>query len=52
MKRAFVAGWPISHSKSPILHGYWLAQYAVEGSYEALAVEPDDFELFVDNLKH
>ena len=47
-----MAGWPISHSKSPILHGYWLAQYAVEGSYEALAVEPDDFELFVDNLKH
>lgn len=39
-KKAAVLGWPVSHSLSPRLHTYWLHQYGLEGSYEALAVEP------------
>lgn len=39
--RAGVMGWPVSHSLSPRLHGHWLARYHVNGSYEAIAVEPD-----------
>jgi len=38
--RAGVMGWPVSHSLSPRLHGHWLARYKIDGSYEALAVEP------------
>lgn len=37
-------GWPVSHSLSPRLHGYWLKQYGISGSYEALAVEPKDLQ--------
>jgi shikimate dehydrogenase len=40
--RAGVLGWPVSHSLSPRLHGHWLARYQINGSYEALAVQPED----------
>ena len=40
---AFVAGWPIGHSRSPILHGHWLARYGVPGSYLALPIAPENF---------
>ncbi len=36
-------GWPIGHSLSPRLHGYWLRKYAVDGAYVPLAVRPEDF---------
>lgn len=41
MRLAGVIGWPIGHSKSPRLHGHWLARYGVEGAYLPLAVAPD-----------
>lgn len=50
MKKAFVTGWPISHSKSPLLHGFWLNQYGIEGSYEPLGIEPENFEQFLKDL--
>lgn len=50
MKKAFVTGWPIVHSKSPMLHGFWLKQYGIEGSYEALGIEPENFRQFINNL--
>jgi shikimate dehydrogenase len=33
-------GWPIGHSKSPALHGYWLRELGIDGAYVPLAVEP------------
>ncbi len=48
--KAFVAGWPIAHSRSPIIHGYWLKQLGLAGSYEAIAVSPPDFPDFVRQL--
>jgi shikimate dehydrogenase len=41
---AGVIGWPISHSKSPRLHGHWLQRYGIEGDYVAMGVEPRDLE--------
>ncbi len=41
---AGVMGWPVRHSLSPRLHGYWLRQYRVDGAYVPLAVAPADFE--------
>ncbi|RME66821.1 MAG: shikimate dehydrogenase, partial [Alphaproteobacteria bacterium] len=32
-KLAGVIGWPIGHSLSPRLHGYWLQHYALDGAY-------------------
>lgn len=40
---AGVMGWPISHSKSPKLHGHWLRQYAIDGYYVPIGVPPERF---------
>jgi shikimate dehydrogenase len=36
-----VMGWPIGHSRSPVLHGHWLARYRIRGAYVPLAVRPE-----------
>ncbi|MCW5752081.1 MAG: shikimate dehydrogenase [Alphaproteobacteria bacterium] len=38
---AGVMGWPVSHSRSPGLHGYWLALHGIDGAYLPLAVRPE-----------
>ncbi|MBZ9762735.1 shikimate dehydrogenase [Mesorhizobium sp. CA8] len=48
--KAFVTGHPIAHSRSPKIHGYWLAQYGIDGSYEAIDVAPADFAAFLKSL--
>ncbi|MBA8877852.1 shikimate dehydrogenase [Phyllobacterium myrsinacearum] len=45
--RAFVTGYPIRHSRSPLIHGYWLRQFGLEGSYQAVEVTPDAFSGFI-----
>ncbi len=42
-KLAGVMGWPVGHSLSPLLHGYWLSTHAIDGAYVPLAVKPEDF---------
>ncbi|TXL69222.1 shikimate dehydrogenase [Vineibacter terrae] len=37
---AFIVGWPVSHSRSPLLHGFWLKERRIDGCYGRLAVEP------------
>ncbi len=37
---AGLMGWPVMHSRSPILHNYWLSKYGLSGSYLPLAIEP------------
>lgn len=49
--RAFVTGFPISHSRSPIIHNHWLGQFGIEGHYEALEVKPEDFDQFIAELR-
>ena len=41
---AGVMGWPVSHSRSPQLHGHWLERYGIDGAYMPLAVAPDGLE--------
>ena len=50
MKRACVIGWPIKHSRSPLIHGYWLKQHALAGEYVKQAVEPAAFPDFLRGL--
>jgi shikimate dehydrogenase len=38
---AGVMGWPVSHSRSPRLHGFWLDHYGIDGAYVPLAVRPE-----------
>ncbi len=51
MKTASVIGWPISHSRSPLIHSYWLRQHAIEGLYEKCAVEPENLSDFIHSLR-
>ncbi|TIT21737.1 MAG: shikimate dehydrogenase [Mesorhizobium sp.] len=50
-KKAFVTGHPIDHSRSPKIHGYWLAKYGVDGVYEAIDVAPEAFAEFLQTLQ-
>ncbi len=50
MKKACVIGWPIEHSRSPLIHGYWLKQHNIKGSYERVPVPPDQLYAFLKNL--
>ncbi|TGQ35009.1 MULTISPECIES: shikimate dehydrogenase [unclassified Mesorhizobium] len=50
-KKAFVTGHPIAHSRSPKIHGYWLAKYGIDGSYQAIDVTPEDFAAFLKKLE-
>ena len=47
MKKAFVIGHPINHSKSPLLHGFWLDKYQIDGTYESIDVAPSELASFV-----
>lgn len=49
--KAGVMGWPIGHSLSPRVHGFWLRQYNIVGSYEALAIKPEDLPAALLGLK-
>lgn len=41
---AAVMGWPVMHSRSPLLHNYWFARYGVQGTYVPLLIEPGKLE--------
>jgi shikimate dehydrogenase len=41
---AGIMGWPVAHSRSPALHGFWLAEHSIDGAYVPLAVEPSRLE--------
>ncbi|QRY67128.1 shikimate dehydrogenase [Ensifer sp. PDNC004] len=51
VNHAFVTGYPIKHSRSPLIHGYWLKKLGLPGSYRAHEVKPEDFAAFVASLK-
>ena len=40
--RLAIIGWPVSHSRSPLIHNYWLAGHAIEAVYEPYPVAPDE----------
>ncbi len=48
---AFVTGFPIKHSRSPLIHNFWLRQFGIDGSYQAIEVAPDRFQDFLDDMK-
>jgi shikimate dehydrogenase len=50
MIKACVIGWPINHSRSPLIHGYWLKQHGIAGSYTRQPVEPQALAEFLNGL--
>ncbi len=49
-KRACVIGWPIAHSRSPLIHKYWLRHYGLEGDYLRFAVPPGELAAFLAQM--
>ena len=47
---ACLIGWPAAHSRSPIIHKYWLKQFGIAGDYRIEAVEPAAFADFIGSL--
>jgi shikimate dehydrogenase len=41
---AGIMGWPVAHSRSPLLHGFWLEEAGIDGAYVPLPVQPHDIE--------
>jgi shikimate dehydrogenase len=49
--RACIIGWPVAHSRSPLIHGYWLKRYGIAGSYTKQPVRPDDVVAFLRSMR-
>ncbi len=49
--KAFVTGFPVKHSRSPLIHGYWLKTLDLPGSYRAHEVAPETFADFIVSLR-
>jgi shikimate dehydrogenase len=50
VKAACVIGWPVEHSRSPLIHGYWIRQLGLDAAYRREAVPPERFADFVAHL--
>ena len=50
VKAACVIGWPVEHSRSPLIHDYWIRQFGLQAEYRREAVPPDRFADFVARL--
>jgi shikimate dehydrogenase len=48
---ACLIGWPAAHSRSPIIHKYWLKSFGIDGDYRIEAVKPEDFATFIASLR-
>ena len=46
-----VLGYPVKHSRSPLIHNYWIKQYGIDADYRIEEVAPPDFPAFVQNLR-
>jgi shikimate dehydrogenase len=41
-RKVCVIGWPVAHSRSPLIHNHWIAKYGIEDAeYVRFAVEPE-----------
>lgn len=50
MKRACVIGYPVAHSRSPMIHGYWLREHKIDGDYIRQEVTPEKIDFFLENF--
>ena len=47
---AGVMGWPVAHSRSPVIHNHWIEQYGLRGAYVLLPVQPEKLEVALRSL--
>jgi shikimate dehydrogenase len=51
MKKACIIGWPVAHSRSPLIHGYWLGKYNIRGSYGKQPVRAEELDAFLRSMQ-
>ena len=49
-RRACVIGHPVAHSRSPLIHGYWLREHKIDGEYMREDVRPENIDRFLNRL--
>ncbi|MGL4686314.1 MAG: shikimate dehydrogenase [Commensalibacter sp.] len=49
-KLAGVIGWPVAHSRSPLIHNFWLERYKIDGVYIPLPVKGENFEILIRGM--
>jgi len=49
---ACLIGWPAAHSRSPLIHHFWLRKLGIEGGYTIESVPPEDVAEFITHLSH
>src|SRR6266542_2462318 len=49
-RRACVMGWPVKHSRAPIIHGYWIDKHGLDAELRLEEVRPEDFGDFLAHL--
>jgi shikimate dehydrogenase len=49
-RAACVVGWPVKHSRSPLIHSYWIKQYNLDAVYRREEIAPDAFGDFLQAL--
>jgi shikimate dehydrogenase len=49
-RKACVIGWPIQHSRSPLIHRFWLESYKIPGDYAREGIKPEDFRKFLQEM--
>ena len=49
--RVCVIGWPIGHSRSPLIHGHWLGRHGIDGAYTKHEVSPEELERFLSEMQ-
>src|ERR687886_620906 len=50
LRKACVMGHPVAHSRSPMIHNYWLKQLGIAGVYELRDLTPEEFPAFARGL--
>jgi shikimate dehydrogenase len=46
VKKTCVIGWPIAHSRSPLIHGYWIKQLGLDADYRKVPIKPENLPAF------
>jgi shikimate dehydrogenase len=49
-RAACIVGWPVKHSRSPLIHGTWIKQYGLDAVYRREEVAPEAFPDFIAHL--
>jgi shikimate dehydrogenase len=50
-KAVCVVGWPAGHSRSPLIHQYWMRRYNIDAEYRKEAIPPEQFADFITHLR-